>query len=78
MISIHTFELRLDTNLKTFNYLLSHAYKQAKANKNRLGHSTKHTANDVRVDDALASDGITVEYPQRHIPENGETQDKPQ
>lgn len=62
MISIHTFELRLDTNSKTFNYLLSHAYKQAKTNKNRLGHSTKHTGNDVRVDDALASDGITVEY----------------
>ena len=62
MISIHTFELTLETTSKDFNYLLSHAYKMAKKNGNRLGHSTRHTSNDVRVDDALAPYGITVEY----------------
>lgn len=62
MISIHTFELTLDTNAKDFNYLLSRAYKMAKKNKNRVGQSTKHTSYDVRVDDALASEGIMIEY----------------
>ena len=62
MISIHTFELTLETNAKNFNYLLSSAYKMAKKDKHRLGHSTRHTSNDVRVDDALASKGIMVEY----------------
>lgn len=62
MISIHTFELTLATNTKNFNYLLSRAYKMAKKNKNRVGQSTKHTSYDVRVDDALASEGIMIEY----------------
>lgn len=62
MISIHTFELTLQTNAKNFNFLLSRAYKMAKSDKHRVGHSTKHTAYDVRVDDALASEGIVVEY----------------
>lgn len=62
MISIHTFELTLETNAKNFNYLLSSAYTMAKRDKHRLGHSTRHTTNDVRVDAALASEGITVEY----------------
>lgn len=62
MVSIHTFELTLETNKKNFNFLLSRAYKMAKQDKHRLGHSTRHTSNDVRVDDALASKGITVEY----------------
>lgn len=62
MISIHTFELTLETNAKDFTYLLSRAYKIAKKGKHRVGHSTKHTSNDVRVDAALASKGITVEY----------------
>lgn len=62
MISIHTFELALDITSKNFNDLLSRAYQKAKKHKHRLGRSTKHTANDVRVDDALASEGITVEY----------------
>lgn len=62
MISIHTFELTLDVTSKNFNDLLSRAYQKAKKYKHRLGKSTKHTANDVRVDDALASEGITVEY----------------
>ena len=62
MISIHTFELTLETNLKDFNYLLSRAFKMAKKHGNRVGYSTRHTSNDVRVDDALASYGITVEY----------------
>lgn len=62
MISIHTFELTLETNSKDFNYLLSSAYKMAKKYKHRVGYSTRHTSNDVRVDDCLASHGITVEY----------------
>lgn len=62
MISIHTFELTLETNTKNFNYLLSRAYKMAKKDKHRVGYSTRHTSSDVRVDDALASKGITVEY----------------
>ena len=62
MISIHTFELTLDVTSKNFNDLLSRAYQKAKKYKHRLGKSTKHTENDVRVDDALASEGITVEY----------------
>lgn len=62
MISIHTFELTLETNSKDFNYLLSRAYKMAKKHGNRVGHSTKHTSNDVRIDDSLASYGIMVEY----------------
>lgn len=62
MISIHTFELTLQTNSKNFNYLLSRAYNMAKMDKHRVGHSTKHTAYDVRVDDALASEGIMIEY----------------
>lgn len=62
MISIHTFELTLDTNSKSFNRLLSRAYKMAKRDRHRVGHSTRHTKNDVRIDDALASEGITVEY----------------
>lgn len=62
MISIHTFELTLETNAKNFNYLLSRAYMKAKKNKHRLGHSTWHTEKDVRVDDTLAANGITVEY----------------
>lgn len=62
MISIHTFELTLDTNTKNFNYLLSRAYKMAKKDKHRVGYSTKHTTYDVRVDDALASEGIMIEY----------------
>lgn len=62
MISIHTLELTLETNAKEFNYLLSSAYKKAKMGKHRLGRSTKHTSNDVRVDDALASEGIMIEY----------------
>lgn len=61
MISIHTLELTLATSFKVFNELLSCAYKKAKKYKHRVGHSTKHT-NDVRVDDFLASYGITVEY----------------
>lgn len=61
MISIHTFELRLETNNKNFNYLLSSAYKKAKRDHHRVGHSTRQS-NDVRVDDALAAYGITVEY----------------
>ena len=62
MISIHTFELTLETTTKDFNYLLSSAYKMAKKYKHRVGYSTRHTSNDVRVDDCLASHGITVEY----------------
>lgn len=62
MISIHTFELTLETTAKNFNYLLSRAYKMAKKDRHRVGYSTKHTTNDVRVDDALASEGIVVEY----------------
>lgn len=62
MISIHTFELTLETNTKNFNYLLSRAYKMARCDKHRVGHSTKHTSYDVRVDDALASEGIMIEY----------------
>lgn len=62
MISIHTLELTLETTAKNFNYLLSRAYKMAKNDKHRVGYSTKHTANDIRVDDALASEGIVVEY----------------
>lgn len=62
MISIHTLELTLETNAKEFHNLLSRAYKMAKKYKHRVGYSTKHTSNDVRVDDFLASDGITVEY----------------
>lgn len=62
MISIHTFELTLNINTKEYNSLLSSAYKMAKENKNRLGYSTKYTTGDVRIDDALASKGITVQY----------------
>lgn len=62
MISIHTFELTLNTNAKTFNDLLSRAYKMAKQDKHRVGHSTRHTSYDVRVDDALAAEGIMIEY----------------
>lgn len=62
MISIHTLELTLETNSKQFNYLLSRAYDMAKRYKHRVGYSTKHTTNDVRVDDFLSSHGITVEY----------------
>lgn len=62
MISIHTFELTLETNTKKFNSLLSSAYKMAKKDKHRVGQSTKHTSYDVRVDDALASVGIMIEY----------------
>lgn len=62
MISIHTLELTLETNSKDFNYLLSHAYKMAKKNRHRVGYSTKHTSNDVRVDDSLSSNGIMIEY----------------
>lgn len=62
MISIHTLELTLSTNSKEFNNLLSRAYKMAKQYKHRVGHSTRHTSTDVRVDDYLASYGITVEY----------------
>lgn len=61
MISIHTFELRLETSNKNFNYLLSSAYKKAKRDHHRVGRSTRQS-NDVRVDDALAACGITVEY----------------
>lgn len=62
MISIHTLELTLETNSKRFNDLLSRAYNMAKMYQHRLGHSTKHTSNDVRVDDSLSAHGITVEY----------------
>lgn len=62
MISIHTLELTLETNAKNFDYLLSCAYKKAKKEKHRVGYSTKHTSTDVRVDDALASEGIMIEY----------------
>lgn len=62
MISIHTLELTLSTNSKEFNDLLSRAYKMAKKYKHRVGYSTRHTSTDVRVDDFLASYGITVEY----------------
>lgn len=62
MISIHTLELTLSTNSKEFNDLLSRAYKMAKQYKHRVGYSTRHTSTDVRVDDFLASYGITVEY----------------
>lgn len=62
MISIHTFELTLETNGKNFNYLLSRAYKMAKKDSHRVGYSTKHTSHDVRVDDALAAEGIMIEY----------------
>lgn len=62
MISIHTFELTLETTAKNFNYLLSRAYKMAKQGKHRVGHSTRHTSYDVRVDDALAAEGIMIEY----------------
>ena len=67
MISIHTFELTLETNAKSFNSLLSSAYRMAKKDKHRIGHSTRHTSNDVRVDDALASKGIMVEYHNREF-----------
>ncbi len=62
MISIHTLELTLETSSKEFNEFLSHAYKMAKKEKHRVGHSTRHTSTDVRVDDSLISYGITVEY----------------
>jgi len=62
MISIHTLELTLETTGRNFNFLLSRAYKEAKRDKHRVGHSTKHTSNDVRVDDALAQSGIMIEY----------------
>ena len=62
MISIHTFELTLETNAKNFNYLLSRAYKMAKKDHHRVGYSTRHTSYDVRVDDALASEGVMIEY----------------
>ena len=62
MISIHTFELTLETTAKNFNYLLSRAYKMAKKDKHRVGRSTRYTSYDVRVDDALASEGIMIEY----------------
>jgi len=62
MISIHTFELTLETNAKNFSYLLSRAYKMAKKDHHRVGHSTRYTPYDVRVDDALASEGIMIEY----------------
>lgn len=62
MISIHTFELTLETNSTLFNKLLSSAYKKAKKNKNRVGSSTKHSTGDVRIDDAFSSKGITIEY----------------
>lgn len=59
MISIHTCEFTLETNYKNFNYLLSNAYKKAKGH-HRLGPSTKNE--HVKVDEALGSKGITVEY----------------
>lgn len=62
MISIHTLELTLETNSKEFNKLLSRAYELAREYRHRLGKSTKHTSNDVRVDAFLASSGITIEY----------------
>lgn len=62
MISIHTLELTLSTDSKEFNDLLSRAYKMAKKYKHRVGYSTRHTSTDVRVDDCLASHGITIEY----------------
>lgn len=62
MISIHTFELTKEVKSKCFNNLLSSAYKKAKKHKNRIGHSTKHTTGDVRIDDRFSSDGITIEY----------------
>ena len=62
MISIHTFELANEYTTKEFNRLLSCGYKNAKQNKNRLGKSTKYKQLDVRVDDSLAHQGITIEY----------------
>lgn len=62
MISIHTFELTLETTTKEFNELLSCAYNMAKANNNRLGYSTRHMDKDVRVDDCLSDYGIMIEY----------------
>lgn len=62
MISIHTLELTLETNAKEFKRLLTCAYKMAKKNKHRVGYSTKYTSTDVRIDDCLAADGITIEY----------------
>lgn len=62
MISIHTLELTLETTSKEFHEFLSHAYQMAKKYRHRVGHSTKHISNDVRVDDSLASHGIMVEY----------------
>lgn len=61
MISIHTFELTMETNAKNYEHLLSRAFRRAK-NHHRVGRSTKYTSSDVRVDDALAGQGITVEY----------------
>lgn len=61
MISIHTFELTMETNQKNFKYLLSCAFQKAKKH-HRVGRSTKFTSSDVRIDDALASKGITIEY----------------
>ena len=62
MISIHTFELTLNINTKEYNSLLSSAYKMAKVNQSRLIFSTMYTTGNVRIDDALASKGITVQY----------------
>ena len=61
MISIHTCEFTLQTNYKKFNYLLSSAYKKAKKH-HRLGNSTKYKSGNVKVDEALGSKGITIEY----------------
>ena len=61
MISIHTCEFTLKTTYKSFNFLLSSAYKKAKKH-HRLGESTKHKSSKVKVDEALGSNGITIEY----------------
>lgn len=61
MISIHTCEFTLETNYKNFNYLLSSAYKKARKH-HRLGNSTKYKSSNVKVDEALGSKGITIEY----------------
>lgn len=61
MISIHTCEFTMETNYKNFNYLLSSAYKKARKH-HRLGDSTKHKSGNIKVDEALGSKGITIEY----------------